>query len=95
MNANAKDKNISIKNSVNSGQIVFTDADMLHSVLQNLIFNAIKFTKPEGNINIFTKDAWEYAELSVEDNGIGIKDDDIKNIFGLNCYTTYGTNYEN
>jgi PAS domain S-box-containing protein len=94
MNANAMTKNISLINNVDNEPVVFADADMLHSVLQNLIYNAIKFTKPEGCINIFTKDAEEYVELTVEDNGIGIKDEDISNIFGLNCYTTYGTNNE-
>jgi signal transduction histidine kinase len=67
---------------------------MFNSILQNLISNAIKFTKPGGCINILSKDAGMYIELSVEDNGIGIKDEDIKNIFGLSCFTTYGTNKE-
>jgi len=94
MNANAMNKNISLTNNINNRPVVFADADMLHSILQNLISNAVKFTKPEGCINISTKDAGKYVELTVEDNGIGIKDEDIKNIFSLNCYTTYGTNNE-
>jgi len=94
MEVNARNKNISLINSVYSEPVVFADPDMLHSIIQNLISNAIKFTKPGGCINILSKDADEFIELSVEDCGIGIRDEDIKNMFGVNCFTTYGTNKE-
>jgi signal transduction histidine kinase len=67
---------------------------MLHSIIQNLISNAIKFTKPGGCINILSKDAGNFIELTVSDCGIGIRGEDIKNMFGVNCFTTYGTNKE-
>jgi PAS domain S-box-containing protein len=94
MDVNARNKNISLINSVFAEPIVFVDADMLHSIIQNLISNAIKFTKPGGCINILSKEAGNYYELTVADCGIGIRDEDIKNMFGVNSYTTYGTNKE-
>lgn len=94
MNANAKNKNISLINKVYNDPVVFADADMLHSIVQNLLSNAIKFTRPGGSISISSKDAGDFVEVTIEDNGIGIKEEDIKNIFGLNCFTTYGTNKE-
>jgi signal transduction histidine kinase len=91
---NAQDKNISLINKVSAEQDVFADEDMLHSILKNLLSNAIKFTKPGGLINIISTDAGKFVELTVEDNGIGIKRENINKIFGLNCFTTYGTNNE-
>jgi PAS domain S-box-containing protein len=94
MNVNAKNKNISLINNIYLETVVFADKNMLYSILQNLLTNAIKFTNPGGNINIFAKDLGGYVEVIVKDNGIGIKDEDMQYIFGLNCFTTYGTNKE-
>jgi PAS domain S-box-containing protein len=94
MNANAKNKNISLIIQVYNNPVVFADADMLHSIVQNLLSNAIKFTRPGGCINISSLDAGDFVEVTIEDNGIGIREEDIKNIFGINCFTTYGTNKE-
>ena len=94
INVNAKNKNISLINSVNEETVVYCDENMLHSILQNLLVNAIKFTNRGGIVNVFSRDFGGYIELTVKDNGIGIKEEDIKNIFGLNCFTTYGTNKE-
>ena len=94
LKGNARDKNLTIRDMVDPELLVFADADMLNSILQNLISNAIKFTYPEGEIKILSKDDGNFTEIIVEDNGIGIKQKDLINIFGLNCFTTYGTNKE-
>ena len=94
LKGNARDKNILVKNSTLPDLKIFADKDMIHSILQNLISNAIKFTYPEGKINICSAIREEYTEITVEDNGVGIKTDDLGSIFGLNCFTTYGTNKE-
>ena len=94
LKGNARDKKISLKNKINPDLVVYADADMLHSILQNLISNAIKFTYPEDEIEIQSIEDGNYAEIIVKDNGIGIKEEDIVNIFGLNCFTTYGTKNE-
>jgi len=49
-NQSAMKKNISLSNNVYAGTLVYADADMLRSVVQNLIINAIKFTQTEGRI---------------------------------------------
>ncbi len=90
----ARDKKISLKNLINPDLFVYADSDMLHSILQNLISNAIKFTYPEGEIEILSREDGSFAEIIIKDNGIGIKEEDLANIFGLNCFTTYGTNKE-
>ena len=47
-NQSAKDKNISIINDIEKDTLVYADSVMLRSIIQNLIFNAIKFTKLKG-----------------------------------------------
>ncbi len=62
------------------------DATKLSQILTNLISNAVKFTNPYGKVNIFvqcirhTKDDAE-IKFAVSDNGIGLSQEQIKNIF--------------
>lgn len=60
-----------------------TDTHHLTRILENLIDNAIKYTKPhEGVIEIFTKKVnSDRIEIHVRDNGIGIAESDIHDIF--------------
>jgi signal transduction histidine kinase len=61
-----------------------TDEGMLKVIIENLVNNAIKFTK-EGEISIQTeelvKDDQEYVKISINDSGIGIKESEIPEIF--------------
>ena len=45
-----KEKNISLLNNVDNETLVYADVDMLRSIVQNLIVNAIKFTPNEGQV---------------------------------------------
>ncbi len=55
----------------------------LRSILYNLIFNAINFSKTDitAEIHIKTEEAEELTLLSVKDNGIGIEPEKLKDIF--------------
>ena len=65
----------------NQPVIIYGDKRKLVSVLQNLVFNAVSFTPEGGNIRIFLNREQEFAVLRVEDNGIGISEEDIPYIF--------------
>ncbi len=56
-------------------EIVSADPIKTRQLFQNLIQNAIKFSKPDTNpkIDISGKDLGKYWEFTVTDNGIGIK----------------------
>jgi signal transduction histidine kinase len=56
------------------------DEDKLTQVLTNLISNAIKFTE-NGFIKITTKKMGNMAEVSVQDTGGGINEDDMRYLF--------------
>jgi signal transduction histidine kinase len=83
-----------IKLCINSsGEInCYCDEEMIKTVLRNLIINGIKFTNSGGEINITLKDSDRHAEISVEDNGIGIDNDRLSKLFSIeNPESSLGT----
>lgn len=71
------------------------DEDMISTVLRNLVSNAIKFTNPNGKITISAIPKENELEISVLDNGIGIKRDKIEKLFRIDKnISTLGTNGE-
>ena len=68
---------------------------MLHSIVQNLIINAIKFTPKGGQIIISSADKNDFVEVSIIDTGIGIESERSSKLFNFNnLYTTTGTDGE-
>ena len=89
------EKDISLSNNVNTKTSVFADADMLRSILQNLIINAIKFTPKSGLIIISSADKNDFVEFSIKDTGIGIESQRSSELFNFNkLHTTTGTEGE-
>lgn len=92
---NANNKDIELLSAVESDAMVFADENMVTSVLQNLISNAIKFTRPGGRITISAREAGDYIEVKVKDTGIGMKEEDLAKLFRIDIHhTTAGTNDE-
>jgi len=60
---------------------VRTDRNKLQTILENLISNAIKFTTRQGRIMIKASAMDDRLQISVEDNGIGIKGTDLHKVF--------------
>jgi signal transduction histidine kinase len=57
------------------------DEAQLRRVLDNLLDNGIKFTPQGGAVNVKLVRKGEWAELLVEDTGIGIPEDDLPHLF--------------
>ena len=78
----AKEKNISLKFGPYFGNIVLLgDESKLEKAVMNLVRNAIKYTDENGWIKIsMNKDA-ENVFIKIKDNGIGIPEKDLPNIF--------------
>lgn len=89
----ANDKKIIFDNKINENISVMADHRMLKSVLDNLILNAIKFTKPGGKISIFSEQKGSLVKIYVNDNGNGIPKEKLDKLFQLGN-TTIGTNGE-
>lgn len=60
---------------------VYTDASWLVYILDQLIGNAIKYTKEDATLQIWTEKKEQAVWLYVEDNGEGIRECDIRRIF--------------
>ncbi|QGU95308.1 hypothetical protein GOM49_09600 [Clostridium bovifaecis] len=78
----AKSKGINlIFDTTEEEAIVYLDKDKYEKIILNLLSNAIKFT-PEGkNITVATNMGKGYAEVKVEDEGVGIPDEKLGEIF--------------
>jgi two-component system sensor histidine kinase/response regulator len=71
------------------------DTDMIKTVLRNIIFNAIKFSYPNGEINILLKEGENEAIVEVHDKGCGISEENkAKLLNNMTHFSTYGTNKE-
>lgn len=57
------------------------DPDKIRTVLYNLIRNAIKYTDPGGRVDVIASDADGGAEIIVVDNGWGIPEEELPNVF--------------
>jgi signal transduction histidine kinase len=91
----AKQKQIKIIDLIEKDLEVSADINMLRSILQNLISNALKFTKPGGEISIHSEVIDNHVQITVSDTGIGLEKRQADSIFQTDSlHTTAGTNGE-
>ncbi len=83
MGPEASKKNITIEyeNKLENLPQVYIDPEMIRAVLQNLLENAIKYTMERGKIGIGIKEGNSHLLISVTDNGIGIPQDQAREVF--------------
>ena len=62
-------------------KIIACDPEKIERIVLNLISNAIKFSNYGDEIFVEVKDRNEFVEISVSDNGVGIKKDHLDMIF--------------
>jgi PAS domain S-box-containing protein len=60
---------------------VFLDQEVLHRVLDNLLSNALKYSKIDTQVTVEVRIEDHFFLLEVTDQGIGIPDDDLKYLF--------------
>ncbi len=102
LNSNAIRKGISLSNLVNHGLEVEADQNMIHSIIQNLVSNAIKFSYSSAQVVVTSgflpfKELYQhetcdcerkFLKINVQDNGIGIPDDALPRILSLTDHFT-------
>jgi len=78
----ALNKGIKINSVGNKNEEVLYDEDRIQQVLINLLSNAIKFSQENnGVVSVYTYVNQNKIEVSVEDNGGGIENDELISIF--------------
>ncbi|MDH5773612.1 MAG: GAF domain-containing sensor histidine kinase, partial [Nitrospirota bacterium] len=95
LKGNATQKNIDLVYQANPSAEVFADSTMLHSIVQNLVGNALKFTPAEGRVTIQTEEQDTMIQVSVIDTGVGVSPDKLAGLFEVMAgRTTDGTSGE-
>ncbi len=77
----ATKKEISLIDEIQDGMQIEADMNMMKSVMQNLVNNAIKFTHTGGEIRVQASETDKKVVITVKDNGIGISGENIKKLF--------------
>jgi len=72
---------IHIKDKRNERIKISGDSFLLEIAFSNLISNALKYTEDQGVVEIVLDEKEEGIQIEVCDNGIGIPEKDLKNIF--------------
>ncbi|MCS6829213.1 MAG: ATP-binding protein [Armatimonadota bacterium] len=81
LRAQAEDAHITVAVDVPEGFAVTAQRDQLEQILWNLIDNAIKYNRPDGQVRIRARKTPEGSEIVVEDTGIGIPHEHLERIF--------------
>ena len=82
--AQAKNLKLTWNLNVDVPETVTNDANRVHQILQNLVGNAVRFTK-EGEVGVFV-DVWErnnqkLLRFTVSDTGVGLPKDAVSTLF--------------
>lgn len=92
----AEKKGITVQLDMKTNIRVLSDAEMLEVIIRNLVNNALKFTPQKGTVRLSVVEelATNQCTISIRDDGIGMTEEDVKNIFNGRIQSTYGTESE-
>lgn len=92
---NAMEKDLKLINETPLGKTIKADHNMLYLLLRNLVYNAIKFTNPGGEIRVGENATSGFSEIYVADSGVGINPSSLSKMFRIESQsTTLGTAHE-
>lgn len=79
----ALQKNIQLINTLETDIKVYADINMITSVIQNLVSNALKFTHTDGTgkVIIRAEQDKDQVHIYIQDTGLGMTKDQIDNLF--------------
>ena len=77
----AQEKEVAVYVSCGPGAVIAATEGEVYQILYNLAENAVKYNRREGYIRIRAETGEETTVVTVEDNGIGIPDEDLRNVF--------------
>lgn len=92
---NAINKNVNIKLANSCLGAVKTDKDMVGVIIRNLLSNALKFTLSNGEVEIGCESLENNSfKLWVKDNGIGMTEEKVDQLFSAQSKSVLGTGRE-
>ena len=78
----AQSKKIQINTDFEPIFAIKLDTDLISKVLSNLIDNAIKYSAEGTTVHVKTREVGEFVEITVQDQGIGMSENDLTHLFG-------------
>lgn len=72
---------ISLDNKVDDRTEVYADKNMLHSVLNNLVSNGIKYSNRGGSVTVSSSSSHDKVTVMVKDTGMGISPEHLDKLF--------------
>lgn len=92
----ASDKAITLRTSIPADLLITSDAQLLQTVLRNLLANAIKYSHPQSAIEVsaLTNGESKSVEICIKDCGIGITPEQVAQLFSCTIRSTPGTQEE-
>lgn len=78
----AENRQIMVTSSVDpSLSCAMLDEEKLERICLNLLFNALKFTRPGGRVELHARASGDWLELRVSDSGVGIAREQLAHVF--------------
>lgn len=77
----AEEKQVELRAEIRDACFVWITEDDLYQILYNLAENAIKYNRPGGFVQLLLQRQEGQVALTVEDNGIGIPEEDLDKVF--------------
>ncbi len=77
----ASNKNQNVIFEDNTEKIVYCDKDRINQVFNNILTNSLKYGKENGNTVIKISESRNFYDITFEDDGIGIPEEDLDRIF--------------
>jgi signal transduction histidine kinase len=87
-------KNITLSSICPENIFMKADREMMKTVLRNIITNSIKFTNESGSISVEVKPGDKQVKIFIMDNGIGMTNEQVEQLFNLDKISNKGTNGE-
>ncbi|MBI1221335.1 MAG: hypothetical protein GC180_01925 [Bacteroidetes bacterium] len=93
---NLRQKQLEVRMHVPNQFMIRADAEMMGSIFRNLIHNAVKFSHPEGKIEINAHNLdSHFIQIEIRDYGTGMSSETLRNLFTTELKKSQpGTNHE-
>ena len=88
---NAELKGIALVTQVPTNLTAFADESAMHTILRNLVSNAIKFTPSGGTVTLSTDVKNDKVFININDTGTGIAAEKLSKLFSLEKKSAKGT----